>query len=275
MYPNPGRDRVLAQAATQCPWFAGAVGDPDTPLLNLVACVAEGLWELDLARANRQADFLAYLVERAAWEATEPDARLDALQQILSHEEGYRGSGRVAAPPTETCLGWILEHRRGTAEVIAAIYLSVAHRLGWPLVVASRDGLLLVGFPEAERAWLSPGDPSLPPHLFAGPPCRPGEANQRGQVVSARGLVQRLLQAQQVWYDLHEGEPGRKLVAQKSLLLEPQDPERLRDLGDACCGGGEPAEAIACWRTYLEEVPDAPDRIMLLAAIAQLEGGNQ
>ena len=136
MHSNPIRARAVAQAIDRYPWFAGAVGDPDTPLLNLVACVPEGLRELDVVGANRQADFLAYLVERAAWAAGEPVARLHALRQILFDEEGLVAVEADAAGVDETCFSYLLKHHLGHPALVLSLCLAVGYRLGWPLLAA-------------------------------------------------------------------------------------------------------------------------------------------
>ncbi|MBI2298064.1 MAG: hypothetical protein HYU66_03780, partial [Armatimonadetes bacterium] len=145
------RAEVVADAVSVHPAFAAAAADGDTPLLDLVAVLPEGLDPVDRAAVSRQVDFLAYLTDRAAAGARDPARRLAALRRVLAEEEGFRGEEDDSGHPRNSYVERVLERRRGLPITLAVIYQAAGERLGWPVAGVNLPRHFLTGYWAEER----------------------------------------------------------------------------------------------------------------------------
>lgn len=89
-----------------------------------------------------------------------------------------------------------------------------------------------------------------------------------GLVEYYRGEINRLRRA--------EGDRERALQHYTKAIAQPDAPAAAwRELGDYAVRDGRNAEAANFFRTYLERAPDAGDRALVEARLAQLTGGAQ
>ncbi|NUP98947.1 MAG: tetratricopeptide repeat protein [Armatimonadetes bacterium] len=280
-----GRAEVLATAEAAYPQFAAAASEINGPLLPLVAAVAESLSPYCAVTLQREIEFLAYLVERAAQGAVDPRERLAALRQVLAVEEGLRGNLDDYYDPDNSFIDRVLRRGLGVPISLSAIYLAVAGELGWPLVGLDFPCHYLVRYQQPGELLVV--DPFRGGCLLRFEECvelgRPAfqrlPEEQVESLVRARlerpcgrrRMVGRMLKNLESIYLQQRDYPAVKNVIEKLLLLDPGANAELRDLGGVFHLLGDHRRALECLRGYLIGTPTALDRQRVEAMVDRLE----
>ena len=130
---------------------------PDGHALEEGALLLERLFDDGGARgaawARSELDTLAARARKALPAAdAELTARVRGLQSFIHDTCGFRGNTDRYYDPENSFLTRVLEHRTGIPITLALVYLSIAHRIGLPLVGVSMPMHFLVGY-EARGAY--------------------------------------------------------------------------------------------------------------------------
>lgn len=279
------RAEVLATAVATYPHFAAAASETSGPLLPLAAAVAEGFTPYCATTVQREIEFFAYLVERAAAGATDPRERLAALRRILACEEGLRGNLEDYYDPDNSFLDQVLRRGLGLPISLSTIYLAVADELGWPLLGLDFPVHFLVRYQhDGEPLVVDPFRGGLLLSFeqcleLARPAFRTLPESRLENVVQARlerpcgrrRIVARMLKNLESVYLQQRDYRAVKNVIEKLLLLDPAANAELRDLGGVFHLLGDHRRALECLRGYLTGTPAALDRQRVEAMVARLE----
>jgi regulator of sirC expression with transglutaminase-like and TPR domain len=279
------RDDIVHIAADEHPCFSAASRHPTVPLIHLAALAGEGLEPIDLTYIDRQIEFLAYLVGRAAGDTDNPLERLAALRRVLAEEEGFGGELEDFDDPSNSSITQLFQRRCGLPLTVSVLYLAVAEQLGWPLVGVDFPLHFLVRYrTESERllvvdpfhggrlldldgtvALLRPAFGRLSPsHLRS-------LARMRLQADASRTrIVTRMLRNLESSYLRRREYRSVKNIIQKLLVLDPSGLAELRDLGGVYHLLGDHRRALDCLREYLDDAPSAPDREHVEAVVEHL-----
>lgn len=194
--------------------------------------------------------------------------RLARLRNFMFEELGFRGDVKGYHSPENTMLHSVMERRLGVPLTLGIVFLE----LGWGLGLDLRG----VGFPahflvrlagEAGDLLLDAFDRGASVHEED---CRRILQSSSGGMlpyeeamirsIGRREMVARLLHDLKVSC-LREGDTGRALRATERLLLVvPDSPPEVRDLGLLLYRVDRYREALASLERYLELRPDAVDR---------------
>jgi regulator of sirC expression with transglutaminase-like and TPR domain len=96
----------------------------------------------DPALGRRYLDSLAQRVEvyRGEMGSSCPEAKLEALQRVLSVEEEFTGDQQTYYSPSNSYLNCVLETRKGLPLTLSLVYVFVGLRLGWDMYGVSTPG---------------------------------------------------------------------------------------------------------------------------------------
>jgi len=222
--------------------FSKAVSKPDQEIdlarVSLLIAAAE-YPELDLSRYLAKLDALAERARDLA--ALDPGAYrvLACLNYVLFHAERFKGNQDDYYDPRNSFLNWVIERKVGIPITLSVLYMEVARRVGLTV-----DG---VGFPGHFLVTTTCDDQAIFVDAFNG-----GRIVSHGDLqglldkiyggrlkvrpeflapVSKRQIVERMLNNIKAIYS--DGRDLRKClrVADHLLILNPEDPDQLRDRG--------------------------------------------
>lgn len=186
-------------------------------------------------RVDKTADpYLRHLETLAndvgAYANDDSDMRIEALRQVLIKRYGY---GYLDEDETDTAcanLATVIDSRNGLPVMLGVICLSVAHRLGWPLVGIDFPGRFLVRLDgDGERTILDPAG---------------------GLVDLDAGRLRDLLKAEK-GLDVELTPNHYRVASPRDILLRIQNNVKARHLR-----GGHLQAALDTLRNYLQIDPD-------------------
>ncbi len=242
--------------------------EPASELARAALLVAaESDPEADIEGSLRQLDEWAAELARRFQPGWNNLQKLARLRAFLFEELDFRGDERDYFSPGNSLLHEVLKRRRGIPLTLAIVMLEVSWRVGLPM-----EG---VGFPAHFLVRLTgePRDLLLDP--FRGGRSVHEEDCQRmlrestgGRIefeagliasVGKRDIIQRLLRNLKGAY-VRAGDDERALSAvDRLLLLEPGDPDEVRDRGLLLFRLGRWNAALECLTSYLKRARGAPD----------------
>lgn len=219
-------------------------------------------------------DLYAEMVTDRLANETAPPLLLGEISKLLFEEEGFRGNAEAYYDPRNSFLNDVLDRRLGIPLTLSMVYLEIGWRLGLRLEGVNFPGHFLVRYEgEAVRLLVDP---------FQGGQIRFEDEAQElldrvyGGTVKLqetylrpapkRDMLIRLLSNLKTIY-LNARDDERALsTVERMLLITPDAPEEVRDLGMVFARRGLPDEAIVQLERYLELAPDAADaqRIRIL-----------
>lgn len=212
-------------------------------------------------------DLYAEMVTDRLANETAPPLLLGEISKLLFEEEGFRGNAEAYYDPRNSFFNDVLDRRLGIPLTLSMVYLEIGWRLGLRLEGVNFPGHFLVRYEgEAVRLLVDP---------FQGGQIRFEDEAQDlldrvyGGTVKLqetylrpapkRDMLIRLLSNLKTIY-LNARDDERALSAvERMLLIMPDSPEEVRDLGMVFARRGLPDEAIAQLERYLELAPDAAD----------------
>ena len=274
--------------------FARLAAQPEALLDLATGCLhiaAEAYPGLAFGPILGELDLLAGRVrERLGGEATTAGigAALAALHAVLYGEYGLRGDRESYDDPRNSLLNDVLARRLGLPITLAVVELEVAWRVALPLHGIGFPGHFLVGGPgdlvidpfDAGRQ-LGPDDLEAVLRRTHREPTRhePGAAVIPVALHAAllRPATRREILAR-ILRNLHGSfvrrrDWGSALWSVELLgILDPGDPDLLRDRAVLLARAGRFGAAVAELRRYLEARPDADDADLVRRAIAAFRG---
>ena len=259
---------VLArQSTTELPLAEGAL---------LIA--AEEYQDLDVARYLRVLDALADDARAAIGPGEDPPRRAAALCDFLYRERGFRGNREHYSDPRNSFLNDVLDRGLGIPISLAVVYLEVGWRLRLPIFGVGMPAHFLAGCETA-------GEP-LFVDLFHGTVLTEDGCERlfrqtiggaapfrRAYLVAtpARDILVRMLRNLKGIFLQQEDMDRAAAAIERILLLAPDLPEDIRDLGLVRFHQGKPAEARDLLSRYLRSVPrDAADRTVIEGYLARI-----
>lgn len=229
---------------------------------------------LDAADCLRQIDSLA---ERVRERHDAGASRVAALQCALGQDAGFQGDRDSYYDPQNSYLNRVLERRRGLPITLAILTIAIGNRLGWQLapvnfpyhflVTLSGDGEPIPMDPfngwqvmireELEAAWRQA---ELEPRPFGemltpAPPLR---------------VLLRVLNNLKMIHTTRRQFAAAILAVEKMMLLQPEEPAHLRDLGYLYTEAQEAGRALKHLEGYLGAAPDAKDHAAVQRLVRQL-----
>ncbi|CAN5717074.1 SirB1 family protein [soil metagenome] len=267
-----------------------------SPRSRFAAEVAKAEPEVDLALASlliaaeaypqlvpdgylRRLDELAERVRDRQWDETAPVVVLQDLSRVLFQEEGFRGNRESYYDPRNSFLNDVLDRRLGIPITLSVVYLEVGWRLGLPLHGVNFPGHFLVRYDgEALKLLVDPFQAGLVRFedeaqdlldLVYGGSVRMQPEFLR--VADRKAILVRMLENLKANYLNARDDVHVLGVIERILLILPDSPDHVRDLGMVLTRLARPRDATAALARYLELMPDAPDEPRVRLLIEQLE----
>lgn len=267
-----------------------------SPRSRFIEAVSKPEPEIDLAKAAlliaaeeypqlvpeaylRRLDELAERVRDRQWDATAPVFLLQDLSRVLFEEEGFRGNHENYYDARNSFLNDVLDRRLGIPITLSVVYMEVGWRLGLPLYGVNFPGHFLVGYDgEAMRLLVDPFHDGmirfedetqhLLDHVYGGAVQMKDEFLR---LADRRDILVRMLEnLKGTW--LNARDDARALSAlERILVLLPDSPDHLRDMGIVLTRLDRPADARRALERYLDLAPDAADRVRVALLLDQLE----
>jgi regulator of sirC expression with transglutaminase-like and TPR domain len=238
----------LAEAALCIAWEDQRDGRP-----------AEWLRELD-ALAEQARLRLAGLAQ--------PREIVLALNSYLFGEREFRGNTWQYNDPVNSFLDRVLETHAGLPITLSVVYLEVGWRLGLPVAGVALPGHFLVRFGMGADAIFI--DPFNRGRLWTYDQCEIqittfyGSVNRQmiDQIMeppSRRAILARILRNLKNIYAEREEVPAALAATERIFLLEPDNPQELRDCGLLRARLGHLHRALEDLDRYARMAPHAPD----------------
>jgi regulator of sirC expression with transglutaminase-like and TPR domain len=262
--------------------------DESLPLVEAAASIAQDEFpQLDTLAVLAEIDQLAARLKRKFPVDAVPVQRLRWLNRFFFQELGFAGNVNHYHDPNNSYLHAVLATRRGIPITLAVLYIELATQIGLTARGVSFPGHFLV------KLRMPQGEVVIDP--FTGHSLSRDELDEllapykrnRGlqgdfdaplglflQTATARDVLARMLRNLK---EVHRnaGEAKRLLAVQQRLVvLLPRAWEERRDRGLACAELGLIEPAARDLATYLEHVPEAPDRARVEAQLLALGRGD-
>jgi regulator of sirC expression with transglutaminase-like and TPR domain len=223
--------------------------------------------KVDVDRGLDRIARLARRVKGRIGSFPEPWIVLEAMNTVLFREEGFRGNTADYYDPRNSYLDQVLERRVGIPLSLSVLYLAIAERVSLPLAGVNLPAHFVVRTAASDEGTFI--DPYHGGCLLDAAGCESLVSNVMQKPVrltpdqlrpcSSAAIVQRMLQNLKTIYlrkrRIHDAIP----VLKRLVLLRPDHPEDLRDLGIACFYGDLRGEALGYLEAYLKVAPLAED----------------
>ncbi len=235
--------------------------------LVLAQCVAYP--DLDTVLYHDRLNALTTAAQEAVFAHASAPARAEALANFLFVQQGFTGNTLNYSDPRNSFLPDVLERRLGIPISLSVLYIIIAQRLRIPAHGVGLPGHFVVGIvdqmgllwldPFNEGVWLSEKDcrrlvtetAGIEAHLFDEAWLHPTAVDQI--------LIRMLNNLRLIYMQRQKWSLVRRTV-RLLRLLQPQATELWRDEGLVELQMGNFARAMSLLETYLQQVPDAPDK---------------
>ncbi|MEO6362178.1 MAG: transglutaminase-like domain-containing protein [Caldimonas sp.] len=286
---------LLLHTPTALEYFASLVAEDDGfPVLEAAIAFAHDEYpDLDCQTVLAEIDGLALRLKSRLAPDAAPLHRLRLLNRFFFQELGFAGNVNDYYDAGNSYLHAVLQARRGIPITLALLYCEIAAQAGLVASGISFPGHFLVKLrmPQGEvvidpftgqsmsretlEAMLVPvrrrqalalgrdaGSPDLVPlvlFLQAAPP---------------RDIVARMLRNLKEIHRSNGDARRLKKVIDRLVVLLPEAWDERRDRGIALAELGQIGPAVDDLRTYLDRVPQAPDRFAIASRLAELGHGD-
>ena len=232
--------------------FAEAVSGPDMDLARVALTIALPEYpELDVGQYLARLDGIAGHVNEVAGTAEDAYRRMACLDYVLFKHQGFEGNAEDYYDPETSTL--------------SVLYMEVARRVGleargvgFPghfLVKTVCDGEDVFVDPFHRGSILSPPDlQGLMDKMYGG---RLEVQPEYLTAVSNRQIVQRMLNNIKLIYANRQDLKRCLRIVEKLVILNPDDPEQVRDRGLLRLRLEDGAGALIDLESYLELAPDS------------------
>lgn len=222
---------------------------------------------LDRLRYVELLDELAYAARAKMGGDSDPYARVNLLSEFLFDEENFTGNERDYYDPRNSYLNEVLERRLGIPITLSLVFMEVGQRLGMQVQGVGMPGHFLVKYVDGQDEIVV--DPFRKGIIMGADDCQEMLRRVTGglipittgdlPVVGKKEMLNRMLNNLKTIYLVRKDYPRALAAVERMLLVNPKQPEELRDRGLIRYRVGELAEAIFDLETYLNGNPEAPD----------------
>jgi regulator of sirC expression with transglutaminase-like and TPR domain len=247
------------------------IRQPDR-LLNLAEAALCIAWEDQNSgrpsESLRELDALAERVRPRLADLAQPSQIVSILNSYLFGECGFRGNTWQYNDPANSFLDRVLATRAGLPITLSVVYMEIGWRLSLPIEGVALPGHFLVRFGLGAGALFI--DPFNRGRLWSHEECETqiatfyGRVNARlvEQVLAPperRAIVARILRNLKNLYVEAEQLPAALAATERILLLEPNNPQELRDRGLLRAQLGQVYAAVQDLDRYARMAPHAAD----------------
>ncbi len=222
---------------------------------------------LDRLRYLELLDELADAARAKMGGETDPYARVNVLSEYLFDEEKFAGNERDYYDPRNSYLNEVLDRRLGIPITLSLVYMEVGGRLGMQIAGVGMPAHFLVKY-VGDRDEIVV-DPFRRGIIMSADDCRELLRRVTGDlipvttgelpVLGKKEMLNRMLNNLKGIYLARKDYPRSLGAVERMLLVNPKQPEEVRDRGLIKYRLGELTEAIFDLETYLNANPDAPD----------------
>ena len=223
--------------------------------------------ELDRLRYLEMLDELADGARMRLGGETDLYVRVNVLSEYLFDEEKFTGNESDYYDPRNSFLNEVLERRLGIPITLSLVYMEVGRRLGMAVVGVGMPGHFLAKYlGEREEIVIDPFRRGI---IMSAEDCRQLLRRVTGDVLPVstgdlpvlgpKEMLNRMLNNLKGIYLARTDYPRSLAAVERMLLVNPKQPEEIRDRGLIRYQLGEVSEAIFDLDTYLNGTPDAPD----------------
>ena len=261
--------------------FQALLTTEDVPLAEAALAVAvEEYPSLDAAGYVARLDALAARVRAHAPEPLRAGTLLMAVRTVLFEEERFRGNDDDYYDPRNSFLNEVLDRRLGIPITLCILYIEVARRAGLQLQGVAFPGHFLVKYapPGGPEVFI---DPYNGGEVLSADECvarfkaashgRPVEPRHLAGV-GPRQILARMLHNLKRIYLERSDDVRLWWVVDRLLMLEPDQPEELRDRGLIAARLGAGTAAARDLAAFLELAPDSPDVAQVREILANVRG---
>src|SRR5262245_1513861 len=252
------------------PVFAAMVSLPDEQidLARATLAIAQSEYpDLDVERYLRKIDDFAAQVRDRAGENADAPRLIATLNFVLFTLVGLRGNAPDYYDPKNSFLNEVIERKRGIPISLSVLYIEVGRKAGLDLFGVLFPGHFLVKFANA-------GEDVVNDPFHRGAILSHAELQQRLDQVygggveleknflapaSKKQILTRMLANLKNIYLQREDHDRALGVMQRLLILDPTEPENIRDRGLLYLKQECFLQAKEDLERYLEIAPDAPD----------------
>jgi regulator of sirC expression with transglutaminase-like and TPR domain len=249
--------------------FQALLSTEDVPLAEAaLAVAAEEYPALDAGKYVARLDELARRVRSHAPAPLRAATVLMAVRTVLFEEERFRGNDDDYYDPRNSFLNEVLDRRLGIPITLSLLYMEVARRAGLALQGVAFPGHFLLKyappgggsevFIDAYNGGEVLSSDECVARFKAASHGRPVEPRHLAGV-GPRQLLARLLHNLKRIYLERSDDIRLWWVVDRLLMLEPGQPEELRDRGLVAARLGAAAAAAKDLTAYLDVAADSPD----------------
>jgi regulator of sirC expression with transglutaminase-like and TPR domain len=265
--------------------FQTLISRPEIPLAEAaLAIAAEEYPHVDPVRYVARLNTLATRVRIHAPEPLRAASVLMAVRTVLFDEEKFRGNDEDYYDPRNSFLNEVIDRKLGIPITLSLLFMEVSRRAGLPLQGVAFPGHFLVKYaPEGEGAPEVFIDAYNGGEVLSGDEClarfkaashgRPVEPHHL-EAVGQKQILARMLHNLKRIYLERSDDLRLWWVVDRLLLLDPDQPEELRDRGLISARLGAATAAVRDLGAYLEIAGDAPDVDQVREVLANVRGRN-
>src|SRR3990172_4744203 len=256
--------RDVRQAFAECV----RLPDAELDLAEAALLMAEEEYPaLDRLRYLELLDELADAARAKMGGETDPYARVNVLSEYLFDEEKFAGNEREYYDPRNSFLNEVLDRRLGIPITLSLVYIEVGGRLGMEIVGVGMPAHFLVKYlGERDEIVVDAFRRGI---IMSADDCRELLRRVTGDlipvttgdlpVLGKKEMLNRMLINLKGIYLAGKDYPRSLAAVERMLLVNPKQPEEVRDRGLIKYRLGELTEAIFDLETYLNANPEAPD----------------
>jgi regulator of sirC expression with transglutaminase-like and TPR domain len=219
--------------------------------------------DLDAGLCITQLDHHALAVAERARDLSDGRSFVEAANEYLFVEAGFRGNDEDYYNPENSCLNRVLETKRGIPITLSVIYMEIARRLSKQVSGVGLPGHFVIRYDDTEYSAV------IDPYhggaiLDAAQCCRLAqvESLDHGMLdpVDRRHIAMRMINNLRGIYFARR-EPAKALQV-LDLLIEavPESADEHKQRAVALLQQHRMREALGAFKRYLELSPEAPDR---------------
>jgi regulator of sirC expression with transglutaminase-like and TPR domain len=219
--------------------------------------------DLDAGAAIEQLDHHALAIAERARDLCDGRSFVEAANQYLFVEAGFRGNDEDYYSPDNSCLNRVLETRRGIPITLSIVYIEIARRLSKPASGVGLPGHFIVRYDDPEYSALI--DPYHGGAILDTAQCcqlARVESLDHGMLdpVDRRHIAMRMINNLRGIYFARR-EPAKALqVLDLLIAAAPDSADEHKQRAVALLQDHRMQEALDAFKRYLKLSPDAPDR---------------